>query len=166
MQGKPHARTMVLRDVDLKAGRLMFFSDARGGKIDDLAAMPYVQLVFFDPIKQVQLRISGVVSQQPAAQVGEILSALPVSQRVLYGAQPAPGTVVDVASSGLAQNLFYNMLDHASQLDVAESGAENFAVFEVQAEQIDWLLLTTDGNRAARFELEDSALKTANWCIP
>ena len=40
------------------------------------------------------------------------------------------------------------------------------AEFEVQAQQVDWLLLTADGNRAARFDIEDSVLKDANWCIP
>jgi pyridoxamine 5'-phosphate oxidase len=165
-EGKPHARTMVLRDVDPMESRMMFFSDARGAKMDDLLASPFVQLVFFDPGKQVQLRINGTFSLLPAAQTGGIWSALPVAQRVLYGAQPAPGTVVDVASSGLSISLFDDVLDEATRREIAETGAQNFAVFEVQAQQIDWLLLTADGNRAARFDIEDSVLKDANWCIP
>jgi len=164
--GKPQARTMVLRDVDLEAGRLMFFSDARGGKLDDLSSTPEAQLVFFHPVKQLQLRVSGAVSQLPADQVEGIWSALPVELKVLYGAQPAPGFKVDIASSGLSKGLFDETLRELDRQELAEKGAQNFAVFYVKALQIEWLLLTTDGNRAARFELENGDLKAANWRIP
>ena len=161
--GLPQARTMVLRDTDVDARRLRFFSDSRGLKITNLANRPLAQLVFYDSESLVQLRASGEVSIVDDARTKEIWQSLSLPARYLYAAEPSPGSQTDEPASGLPIEIF-NDDEIASR--IVEAHFDNFTIFEVQISRIDWLQLTADGNRAARFEWPGDGPVRASWRIP
>lgn len=161
--GQPQARIMVLRGTDVEHRRLRFFSDRRGMKMVDLTANQNTQLVFYDGENHIQLRASGSVIVADAAETTEIWDALPLGARYLYAANPNPGTEIDGPGSGLPAEMF-NDDDVAAK--IVEAHANNFAVFDVQITRIDWLQLTADGNRAARFEWSGDEPVQSSWRIP
>jgi pyridoxamine 5'-phosphate oxidase len=161
--GQPQARTMVLRGVEMETRRLRFFSDKRGLKMADLADNRAAQIVFYDEESHIQLRISGPVLIIGESRTIEIWGALPVAARYLYAANPTPGSQIDGPASGLPAEMFEDD-EHATR--IVEQHASNFAVFEVEIARIDWLQLTADGNRAARFEWAGEHPVQASWRIP
>ena len=163
--GLPAVRTMVLRGVGIEQRQLLFFSDRRGVKVHHLNAQSAVELVFYDPTLRFQLRVGGYAIVSTGDEVRGIWDSLPQSVRILYGANPAPGSVVERPMSGLPDALF----DGGAQDQVdaqIESGFDNFAVISVSVAQIDWLLLTNDGNRAARFVWPEQGEVSATWRVP
>ncbi len=161
--GLPQARIMVLRGTDVEKRCLRFFSDRRGVKMADLAANQNAQLVFYDGESHIQLRVSGSVIVADAAETKEIWNALPLGARYLYAADPNPGTEIDGPGSGLPAEMFK---DDEFAAKIVEAHVDNFAVFDVQITRIDWLQLTADGNRAARFEWSGDGPVQSSWRIP
>ena len=67
-QGRPQARTVVLRQADRAAQTLVFFTDARSPKCAELRALPDAALLFWSPRLSWQLRAgvhARVVTEGP-----------------------------------------------------------------------------------------------------
>lgn len=129
------ARTVVLREVDVQAQELVFFTDARSPKVGQIGHHAQAVVVAWSPELGWQLRMtvrleietSGLavssrwarLKMTPAAQ--DYLSPLPPGSPL---AHPAP-----------------------------ERGSrEHFAVATARVERIDWLDLATAGHRRAIFD--------------
>ncbi len=52
-------RTIVLRGADPRERTLWFYTDAETGKVADIAADPASELVFYDALRQLQVRARG-----------------------------------------------------------------------------------------------------------
>ena len=139
------ARVVVLREVDLPAHELVFFTDARSPKMAQIAAHPQATLVMWSAELGWQLRLgvqlglenSGLavssrwarLKMTPAAQ--DYLSPLPPGAPL--GVHPAP-----------------------------ERGSrEHFAVVTAQVLVMDWLALDPAGHRRAVFDTAG-----ARWVQP
>jgi hypothetical protein len=57
--GGAAVRTIVLRGTDPAQRTLWFYSDVETGKVADIAADPGVEIVFYDPGRQLQVRARG-----------------------------------------------------------------------------------------------------------
>ena len=140
-QGRPQARTVVLRQADRAAQTLVFFTDARSPKCAELRALPDAALLFWSPRLSWQLR-AGVharvitegpevdaawarVRSSPAA--GDYLSARP------------PGDVLDDVQADVA----------GGGAPIAP-GAHHLAVVRLAVQTLDWLELARTGHRRAR----------------
>jgi pyridoxamine 5'-phosphate oxidase len=149
------ARTVVLREVDAAAQRLVIYTDARAGKVAQLAGDPRAVLVFWSEALGWQLRmrctfaveISGLsvtsrwarIRHSPAAQ--DYLSPLP------------PGSpLLDDAPTARRVSGTHNP---------RATPREFFAVLTATVQSVDWLELHADGHRRAGFKGQE-----ASWLVP
>lgn len=140
--GSPRLRTVVLRAADPKAGTLRFHTDLRSAKIDELALDARIAVHFFDPGRQVQVRIAGRATVAGTDGAGR--SAWETARRtslVAYGLMPAPGTPIAAGGD-------YRLPETPAEID---AGAAHFAAVTVAADGLEWLSLDAGGHRRARF---------------
>ena len=90
--GRPSARMVMCRGVDLDAGWLVFYSDRDSRKGRALAAHPRAALVFHWEALERQMRIEGPVTAAPEAQVDAYWRTRPLDARIaaLASAQSEP----------------------------------------------------------------------------
>lgn len=140
------ARTVVLREVDVRTKQLLIYTDERAGKVHQLLNHPRGTLVMWSPALGWQLRcrvrlsleMSGLAASSrwarirlsPAAQ--DYLSPLPPGTP-LHGAAPAHPPVTRAY----------------------------FAVIDASVESLDWLELHAEGHRRAIFDGQG-----ARWVQP
>jgi hypothetical protein len=129
------ARTVILRDVDLEAQRLVFYTDDRSPKVAQMRAHPRGTLVAWSPRASWQLRLQVTLA---VADDGLDVSSRWARVKLSPGAQDylaalPPGTPV-------------------SEFTPERESREHFAVVTAQVDAIDWLELDPAGHRRARFE--------------
>jgi len=156
-QSEINLRTVVLRSVEPDNKEIIFYTDIRSAKMDDLKFNPNVSWLFYDHKQGLQLRVSGdaVIHHDDdiaASHWGKVHSGGKKS----YMAKPAPSTTVDKPADGL---------EYLSENSDLESGYKNFAVIITQVNFIEWLSLKSSGHRRAQFKLIDGSWKGA-WLIP
>ncbi len=155
LDGRPAARTVVLRAVDRERRTLRFHTDRRSMKYEEIAAEPRVALHVYDPTAKVQLCIDGMATRH----ANDVLAdeawegSRPMS-RACYRVAPGPGTPIDTPAQAVI-----------GPDDGGEAGRENFAAITVAVTGIEWLYLAVQGHRRARFRWDDGAL-IATWLVP
>lgn len=151
--GRPHARIVVLRAVDGETGLIEFHTDARSAKVGELTRSGAVELLFWDPVSSVQIRVSGLATlHEPGSEeAARALAPIPDAGRVKYRTDPAPGTVIAAP----------DMLDQAD----AGSVVERFTLVRVHAQAIDFLRLVDGSQRRAVFDRR-AGLVAAAWISP
>ena len=128
------ARTVILREVNAEQATLLMYSDARAGKVVQIAAHPHGTIVMWSPALGWQLRLrvhlhtvtDGLLLSSRWAQ----LKLSPAANDYL-SSQP-PGDVIDHALSARGERAY-------------------FALLEARVLSIDWLELHAQGHRRARF---------------
>lgn len=153
--GRPAARTVVLRAADPEARILRFHTDRRSRKYREIAAEPRVAMQFYDPGAKVQLRIDGraTVHADDALARQAWTGSRPMS-RACYGVAPGPGTEIGRPAEAVID-----------PVDGGEAGREHFAAVTVDIESIEWLYLAAAGHRRARFRW-NSGVVSATWLVP
>jgi pyridoxamine 5'-phosphate oxidase len=73
--GRPSARTVLLKGVDERG--FVFYTNQQSRKADELAANPHCALVFPWHAMERQVRIEGVASKVPAAEVDAYFASRP-----------------------------------------------------------------------------------------
>ena len=149
----PSARLMVLRGVDAAARTLRFYTDRRAAKVAELAADPRVAVTGYDPAARLQLRLRGCGRILGGSAVADCWRGIGDSGRRAYATIAAPGTRLDGPGSGLP-----------AEIVPAEAEA-NFAILEVTADRLEWLLLAPSGHRRARYEFANGSW-TGSWRVP
>ena len=138
------ARTVVLREVDASAATLLFYSDARAGKLAQLQAAPLGTLVLWSRRLSWQLRLRVALS---ADTDGLAVAARWAQLRLSPAAQDylsplPPGAVLGSASP-------------------PRESREHFAMLAARVQWVDWLELHAGGHRRARFTASG-----AEWLTP
>jgi pyridoxamine 5'-phosphate oxidase len=143
----PEARTVVLRDCDRVARRLLVYTDARSAKVQQAERRPQGVVVAWSPALGWQLRLHvALVLHTSGLQVSSRWAQLQLTPAAQdYMAPLPPGT--PQAGAGTA------VPDRDSRA--------HFAVLECQVQSTDWLELHRDGHRRARFDAEGS-----RWLVP
>lgn len=151
--GRPHARTVVLRQVAAELSAIAFHTDARSEKYTELLAEPACALTFYAPEPGIQIRIEGEavlhVADAVAARAWESATR---SARDCYRIEPAPGSLL-------------------SRPEVARLVADDTQAFahfcraEVLVQRLEWLYLSAGGHRRARF-LRQGTQWSAHWLAP
>lgn len=140
----PEARTVVLRSVEVERSRLAIYCDSRSPKVAQLRADPRAVLVAWSAAWSCQLRLNVSID------VAE--SGLDVSSRW------AQLSMTPAAQDYLAP------LPPGSPLDALlpkRASREHFCVLWADVRAIDWLLLSQEGHRRARFDGQG-----ARWLVP
>lgn len=133
-EGRPRARTVVLRRADRLSGTLDIHTDLRSAKVAELQATPFASLHVWDGSAHLQIRAEADVTIASGADVAEIWVRVPETSRSSYGGTPVPGSPID---DGLA----YTRLAEPAR----------FAVLQLRITAIDVLHLGRE-HRRARFE--------------
>ena len=155
-------RVVVLRGIDKEEKKIWFHSDIRSNKIKILKSNPQGNLLFYDKIEKIQLRISGStrINYKNGIAKKSWKKTAHMSRQCYLG-DNAPGTETLEPTSGLTKeidNLKYT-------LEESEIGYENFCVIETFVESIEWLYLAAKGHRRAIFNLKNNLVEK-KWITP
>lgn len=161
--GRPEARTVVLRSVVPKDRTVSFHTDRRSPKVGEIEASGRLAWVFYERSSKVQVRIHGATSvhcEDDVADAGWARTTL--SSRRCYLAPHPPSRVLDDWHCNLPDGL------HSSQPGVAESeaGRRNFAVVRTRVDQLERLELHHDGHLRGRWNWDADGGSTADWLAP
>lgn len=155
-QGKPQARTIVLRRADKLMRVMEFHTDTRSLKWQEIAANPYVTVLGYCAQTRLQLRLQGRVEPYDAeSDVAQaIWSRLPAHTQKTYAGGPPGGA---------------RACDDIKAISAAEEaeGKANFGVLIVHASSLDWYQLHKEQNQRAFFTYDNSgALVDSQWVNP
>ena len=158
----PSPRIMVLRSASEDGMRFRFHTDARSPKAIEIGAQGPVAVLGYDPDLRIQLTVRGIgridreSTHAETAWEGSALS----SRRCYLAAHP-PGTPVTAPISGLPDHL----LDRSPTEVESQDGRMNFAVLLIEAQELEWLKLTSCGNKRALFR-RDGDQWAGQWITP
>ncbi len=143
--GGGEARVVVLRGVDRGDATLEVHTDARSGKVADLACVPRATLLVWDARARLQMRLRAevTVTRGDAARWARV----PGPARRAYGGAPAPGTPIPAPDA------------YTPAPDPAQ-----FAVLACRLEEIDALRLDDAGHRRALFLRAEGW--RGQWLVP
>jgi hypothetical protein len=131
-------RTVILREVDIAARQLRFFSDARSPKVAQIAAHPQGTVMCWSTRLGWQLRLSVGLSVET--------DGLAVSSRWAHlKLKPAAQDYMSPLPPGSA------LEDPLPAVVPERASRHHFAVLTAQVGDIDWLVLHASGQRRARF---------------
>lgn len=154
----PQARTVVLRDLRHEPRELVFYSDARAGKVRELRADPRVQLVCWSPALGWQLRLQGRAQvETDGLDVTARWAAIRHRRAAQdYLAPLPPGAPLDAPAYAAG------LQSEPRMDDDPKVPRHHFAVVYLSISSLDWLELHPEGHRRARFE----AGAPARWLTP
>lgn len=153
--GAPSARTVILREADPVRRRLQVHTDRRSAKFAELLVEPRVSLHFYDPAADLQLRVAGVAELHAEDDVAAAAwEASGEMTRAIYRVEPTPATPLRSPYDADAE-------DHGDP----ETGRRHFAVLRIAVASLEWLYLSRDGHRRARFDWTETDLD-ARWLAP
>ncbi len=160
--GAPDQRIMVLRKVDAAAGVLRFHTDVRSAKARQIDVAPSVNILGYDAGAKIQLRACGIATVVRTGPVADAAwAATSTSGRRSYLTIDAPGSVSEIATSGLPET----MNGSAPTIGESEVGRANFAIVVVVLDRLEWLHLAASGHRRAAFTRVGEAW-TGTWLVP
>jgi len=133
-EGKPQARTVVLRAADKSTGTLDIHTDLQSSKVVDLRATPFAALHVWDTAAHLQMRLEVTATILTGPDVAALWAEVPDGSRQSYGSLPAPGQPIAEA------------LGYAKQ-----SNPASFAVLRLTVQTVDALHLGAH-HRRARFD--------------
>ncbi|WP_439547776.1 pyridoxamine 5'-phosphate oxidase family protein [Falsiroseomonas sp.] len=156
LDGTPQARTVVLRGIDPATRQLRLHTDARAGKVAELAAEPRATLMFYDAGAQLQLRLGGRATlHRDDALADEAWAASRDFSRMCYAIEPAPGQAVPAPP--------------AAPLD-SQAGRPHFCAVILHLHTLESLHLAAGGHRRARFAWDQASIPSgtpsAAWLVP
>jgi hypothetical protein len=144
--GEPDARTVVLREVDRDRQRVVVYSNARAGKIAQLALQPHAVMVLWSRRLSWQLRLRLLVEVET--------DGLAVTTRwARVKMSPSAGDYLSANTPG-------SPLQAPGVLPPAAERAA-FAVLQAEVLSMDWLELHREGHRRAAFDTDG-----ARWLQP
>ena len=150
--GAPEARTLVLRGFEAATRTLRLHTDARSGKVAELAADPRCVLHFYDAGAKLQLRLAGRATVHDGDAVADAAwAATRDFSRMIYAIEPAPGTPIAAPV--------------AAPRD-ATAGRAAFRVILLRVARLEWLELAASGHRRARFAWDDAGVLSSTWLVP
>ncbi len=158
----PEIRTVVLRKAVPEERALIFHTDYRSPKIDQIKTNNRISWLFYDTKSRIQLRIKTVsaIHYDDELAVNRWNDSTLESKKC-YLVQPAPSTIVELPTDGLPEN--FSLADLSK--DIVAIGNENFTVVKNLVTEIDWLFLSHDGHRRAKFIFGENKVEKY-WMIP
>ena len=132
--GKPQARTVVLRAANKSSGTLEIYTDLQSSKVADLRRTPFAALHVWDAAARLQIRLEATAAILTGPGAAAIWAGLLGASPQSHGSLPAPGQSIAQA------------LDYAKQPNPA-----SFAILRLKVQTIDALHLGAH-HRRARFD--------------
>lgn len=134
--GIPSARMVVIRGVNEKI-HLEIHTDARSNKVLDLQANPNAEILFYDPLTEIQLKCFGVVKIFRSGPLADAAwEKVPEFSKKQYTTLLAPGTVIENTA----------VVEYKSQ--------RHFCIITLETQGIEYLKLG-DPHQRIRWSLKD-----------
>ncbi len=127
-EGRPEARTVVLRAADRAAALLEMHTDRSTPKIAALLRTPYAALHVWLPKLNLQIRVTARAEVRTGAEVADRWDKVPAGSRVAYGTEPAPGQpIAEVFAYDKPADpaRFAVIFCHVEALDLLDLGARH-----------------------------------------
>lgn len=158
----PRLRTVVLRQADTQQKKLLFFTDIRSSKIQEIGQTPAISTLYWHPQKKVQIRCRGQASwSHQDKQCREIWEKLNAAGRRSYATGEAPGTSVAASTDGVPDA--WNEMTGEAQTRLAFA---HFAIIHQDVEEMEGLHLEQNGHQRALFQRKSDDRWSATWLIP
>ena len=141
-QNIPNARTMILRDVTPTS--LIFFTDKRSPKVQDIQKNPHTTIHCYDAKKKLQLRIRAQTSLLEEHPDRNRWRSMGLNRFQDYGSALPPGTPVKDAAL-LPASL--------------ETARENFCILCAKVAAIELLKLSRDGHQRVEWIVKNDQWK-------
>ena len=152
--GRPEARTVVLRRANRGQRRLAFYTDLRSTKIAALRASPRIVILGYDPAAGFQARAEGAaLIYEDGAEKAAAWRGVAAHSRLTYRHAHAPGAPVTSPEDGFSH-----------RGGEAEAFAR-FAVVSIDVDALDILRLSEAGHRRAAFAWEGDRW-SGGWIAP
>ncbi len=162
-EGAPSARVVVLRAAEPDAGELVFHTDRRAPKVEQVRRRASVALTFHDGRRKLQVRVRAAAAvhvEGPAYEAG--WQRIGSGSRRCYLAPRPPSTPAAACSANLPPHL----VGKVPTAEEAEAGRARFAVVVCAVTSLDVLELGRLGHRRARFDLATGRVVAATWLEP
>lgn len=158
----PEIRTVVLRKAIPEEKTVIFHTDYRSPKIEQISVNNAISWLFYDAGARIQLRLKTFATIHHCDEISlKRWNESRLESRTCYLVHPSPSTKAELPTDGLPENIDYASL---TEENVA-LGYENFAVIKNRVTEIDWLFLNREGHRRAKFVLGESEVEKY-WVIP
>lgn len=162
LNGQVYLRTVILRQTDIAARQLCFYTDYRSDKVQQLNANPNISWLFYHPKKNIQISAKGMVTIHHQNELTlEKWKDLPTYGRKTYGTTLPPSTRLATDSDNLPSSWKAKTIT----LESTEYAYANFAVVTCKIQQLEWLHLQRSGHQRANFIFEDEIWK-GEWMVP
>ena len=147
---EPKSRSMVLRDARRVDRMLLFYSDSRSWKIEEIISNPMASVLFYEMSKKIQVRMVCILSVHMANEYSKKRwDNVQKTSRISYQSALPPGA----------------RIENPATLEYQDEGERNFAVLEAEIRSLEWLYLSSRGNRRALFQW-DKGIETSSWLVP
>ena len=162
--GSPQTRIVVFRKFLPEERKLIFHTDLRSPKIEELRADRRVSWLLYHPGEKLQFRIAGEANIHEDAQDTLKLKqwqATRVFGRRCYMGE-APSRIAPEATSGMSAELE----SCEPTIEESEIGFPNFAVISTKISLIDCLELHVKGHRRSLFKWHENGESDTSWLTP
>ena len=160
-EGIPQLRTVVLRKVERSERELVFYTDHRSAKVEQLRRNPHLSWLFWDQGRSFQLRASGKTQlHYRDDRARKDWEGLAPKDRKDYGAMQAPGTSLPEPTDGKP-----DLWDEDITASQTEYTFDNFLLVSTFVEDLDLLHLHREGHQRAQFSWEEEEWK-GSWVVP
>ncbi len=160
--GKPKNRNVVLRRVIREKNILVFHTDNRSGKVDEINSNPNISWLFYSPQKKVQIRLEGKAFIYNTGKLfEEQWNSSALMSRKCYLTKYSPSSIIEHPEIHISDYLQFKNIS----VTEPQMGKENFAVIETKIDSIDWLYLKSSGYIRAKFKLNEDRIE-GKWLAP
>jgi hypothetical protein len=148
--GGPRARSVILRQVHEEERRLVFYTDRRSQKVDELAQCDRVALLCWDPRHQQQLRMTGqaMVTHSTDA-VAAHWATVPQRAQLDYASPLPPGSPLQDGPSPRAGPSAPGAATAPDPTNLLRARG-HFAVLQVRVCEMDFLELDRQAHQRCR----------------
>ncbi|WP_342646807.1 pyridoxamine 5'-phosphate oxidase family protein [Mucilaginibacter sp. CSA2-8R] len=160
-KGYPNAYTVVLREALPNENQIIFHTDIRSEKVNEIKSNSSITIVYYDDADYIQIILKAEatihyqddIARQQWQQSG-------FKSRRNYLTQQAPSSPLNEEGNGL------EYLGDKKFDDNDASGYENFAVVVLTINFLEYLQLNKEGNRRARFKVDQKNIWMGEWVTP
>ena len=146
-------RSVVLRKAIKNDRMLRFYTDVRSTKIQPLPENDRFSWLFYDPRRQVQLRLQTTACLLDRERAAVLWEEIPAFARKDYASIVPPGTIREELPVAAA--------------DPLDGARKNFGVVDCTIEQMEVLQLHREGHRRAEFQwMSETQSWAGHWLVP
>jgi pyridoxamine 5'-phosphate oxidase len=159
----PEGRTVILRDFEPEKRSVIFHTDARSPKYQQLSANPRVVSIFYGRIMKMQLRFKAIAILHRLNNLAEQRWKKTSKKcKLTYLKTYPPGRVIEHDSQVLDLRLINSALSDSNDL----YGFENFTVIELLFDSMEILLLNSRGNKCVKLQWDEDNKRSFCYLAP